>query len=63
VNQSKEKSEMLDLDFPFLSMDNIADRSKLVKSTLLLGNNGPDADVPIDPHFSRFEAVIFFKFI
>jgi hypothetical protein len=48
-------------DFPFLSIDSLANRTKLVKSNLLLGITGPDIEVPIDPHWSRFEEVV--KFI
>lgn len=41
----------------FLSIDQLANRSKIVKSTTLLGNPGPFQDVPLEPHWSKFEEV------
>ena len=43
------------LDWTNLSIENIADKGKLIRSALLPGGSGPEVDVPIDPHWSRFE--------
>lgn len=46
----------------FLSIDQLANRSKIVKSTTLLGNPGPFQDVPLEPHWSKFEEVYIVNF-
>nr|CAD2208147.1 unnamed protein product [Meloidogyne enterolobii] len=47
--------EMSFIDWTNLSIENIADKGKLIRSALLPGGSGPEVDVPIDPHWSRFE--------
>ncbi|KAL3091354.1 hypothetical protein niasHS_007147 [Heterodera schachtii] len=39
----------------FLSIDQIGNRSKIVKSVTLLGAPGPSQETPLEPHWSRFD--------
>uniref|UniRef100_A0A183BQZ3 Histone-lysine N-methyltransferase n=1 Tax=Globodera pallida TaxID=36090 RepID=A0A183BQZ3_GLOPA len=39
----------------FLSVDQIGNRSKMVKSLSLFGGHGPAQDAPLEPHWSRFD--------